>query len=267
MKFWEVYFDVATFFLIFSSWSKISPMTYVVRVISFSSLSCIVCFILPCEAANSPMTLISSSCNETKHCWRILCWSLIFSISLYDFLCANMVVMHSVGGNILMFSKAFCFFSCALINLSSKTFISRSSIRFVQICALSSHSFAHSSSSLLIFSTAVIVVLFLYSLSYGGVPDMVCNSKYSILVQKPLMTSLMFNTCSSSVYYTTIGISGISLKIFWMACCILSSCYSTSSFSFNIISAFSSTSLLSFNIISTFSSATLFFYKDVVFSS
>jgi hypothetical protein len=164
-----------TSFLTSTSCSKISSTTYVVRVVSFSSLLCASCFTLPCATANSPIILNVSSYSNTNQCRRIFFWSCIFSISLYDYLCASMVIMDSTGGNILMFSKAFYAFYYASLNLASMVFIYISSIRFVQICFLPSHRFTHSLSNFLIFSTTVIVVLYLSSLSSGGVPGVVRN--------------------------------------------------------------------------------------------
>jgi hypothetical protein len=178
MKFWEVSFVVATSFLTSSSCSKISSTICIVRVMSFSSMSCASFFNFPSATTNSPITLSASSYNGANRCWRIFYWSLIFSISLYECLCAKMVVMHSAGGSILMFFEAFCTFSCASLNIASIAFIYGSSINFFHICVLSSYSFLHSSSNFLIFSTMVILFLSICSFSSGGVPSVHRDSKY-----------------------------------------------------------------------------------------
>jgi hypothetical protein len=211
MNFWRVSFAIMTYFLTSSSCSKISSMTCTFRVMSFSLLLCVACFIVLCVASNSPITLISSSSSGTNHCWRIFCCSLIWYISMYDYLLTRMVIMRSSNGSVLMLSEALCAFSYTSLNLASTTFIFGYSIICVQICVPYSHNFTHSPSILLILTTEVIMVLYLSAFYSGGVPGAVRDSKSSILMWKPLMTSLIFETCSSSVASTTIGISGISL--------------------------------------------------------
>jgi hypothetical protein len=169
-----------TSFITYYSCSKVSSMTCVVMVASLFLLSCFAFFTLSCATTNSPITLSYLSYG-TNRCWRIFCWSLIFSISMYDFLCAKMVAMHSTGSNVLMFSEAFYSFSRTSLNLASTTFISGSSIGFVQIYTLSSHNFVHSS-RVLILATVVIEVLSLCAFSSSGVPSVVHNSKSSIIV-------------------------------------------------------------------------------------
>jgi hypothetical protein len=85
-----------------------------------------------------------------------------------------MVVIRLAGGRVFMPYEALCAFSCASLNFTSMTFIFESSTRCVQIYALSSQSFAHSTSNLLMFAIVVVNVvnvLALPSLSSGGVPD------------------------------------------------------------------------------------------------
>jgi hypothetical protein len=187
-----VSFVVATSLLNSASCSQISSRTYAFKVMTFSSLSCVSSFTMLCIASNSPIFLSALFRSSTNHCWRIFNCSFIWSISLHDFLISIMDSIRSVGGNILMYSKAFCAFSYASLNLASKAFIFGSSIIFVQICALSSHIFVHFSSSLLILDTKVIVVLSLSAFSFGGVPGVVRDSKSSILVRNPLMKSMIF---------------------------------------------------------------------------
>jgi len=94
---------------------------------------------------------------------------------------------------------------------------------------------------------------------------MVHDSNYPILLQKPLMTSLTLETCSSIAASTIISTSRICLYIFWKVICIHCVNFSSSSFSFSALSSFSSTSLFSFSDISTFSSTLLFSCREVVF--
>jgi hypothetical protein len=177
MTFLRASIVVATSFLTSPFCSKISSTTYAVKVMSFSSLSCAACFTVLCATANSPITVSASSYNSTNHCWRTFCCSLICFIPVYDCLLARMAFMRSTGGSVLMFSETFCAFSYASLNLASTAFISRSSIKFVQIFVLSSHSFAHSSCRVLILATAIIAVLSLCAFSSGGVPGVSHDSK------------------------------------------------------------------------------------------
>jgi hypothetical protein len=183
-----------TFIVTYSYVPKIPSTTCVVKVVSFSSVSCIACFTFPYATANSPITLSDSSCSSPNHYWRIFYWSCIFLISSYDYLCAKMVVIHSTCGRVFMLFESFCVFPYASHNLASMTFILWILHQVVHICALSLKIFMHSSSSFLIFSTTVIVVLSLPALSSSGVPDILRDCNSSILVWKPLMVSLILET-------------------------------------------------------------------------
>jgi hypothetical protein len=185
MNFWRFSLIVATSFFNSTSFSKISSTTYAIRVMSFSSLSCVALFTIPCAATNSPMTMSASSYRGTNHCARVFCSSLICSISFYDCIFTEMVVMHSDCCGVLIFSVAFCAFSCEFLNVSSMTTIVGSLVNFFQRCVLYFHKFMHSSSRLLIFSTEVMVFLSLSSFSSGGVPGIVCTLNSLILVWKP----------------------------------------------------------------------------------
>jgi hypothetical protein len=177
MKIWEVSFIVTTYFVTFSSIPKFSSTPYVFRAISFSSVSCISCFTFPCVAGNFPISLSALFCSGPKCCWMIFCQSRIFLISQYDFLYAKMVIIRSTGDRVFILSEAFCTLSCASRNSVSTYSIYGSSVKFVQIYALSSQRFVHSSSNALMFSTLVIVVLSLPALSSGGVPDVLHDCK------------------------------------------------------------------------------------------
>jgi hypothetical protein len=181
-----------TSFLTFDSCSKISSTTGTIKVVSFSSFLFATFFIVLFTDTNSPITLSASSCSGTNYCWRILCCSLIWFISVYDFLLTRMATMCSYGGGVLMFSEAFYTFSYASLNLASMFFIYGSSIIFIQNYMFSSHSFVHSSYKLLILSTEVIVVLSLCSFSSFGVLGVVHDFKSLILMQNPLINSLIF---------------------------------------------------------------------------
>jgi hypothetical protein len=122
-----------------------------------------------------------------------------------------MIVIHSTCGRVFMLSEYFYTFSYASLNLVSMTFIYVSSTRLVQIYALSSEIFFHSSSILLIFSIIVIISLSLPDLSYSTM----CDCKSSILVWNPLMNSLILEACSSMVDSTTNNTSKISLYNLW----------------------------------------------------
>lgn len=138
MKFCEASFATSTSFSTVSSISKISSPPCVVKIVSFSYASWLAYFTFPCVVGISPITLTASSCNGPKRCWRILCWSLICSTSRYDCLCVEITFIRSVGGSVVTLSEAYRAFSCASRNSASTTFISGSSTKFVQICALSS---------------------------------------------------------------------------------------------------------------------------------
>jgi hypothetical protein len=102
---------VTTSFLTSASYSTICSTTCRDKIVIFSLLSCASCFTFPRAITNSLITLSASSSSDTNRCWRIFCWSHIFLISLYDCLCTNMVVMHSIGGKkIDIFQSLLCFF-------------------------------------------------------------------------------------------------------------------------------------------------------------
>jgi hypothetical protein len=157
-------------------------MTHTVKFMIFYLFSRASFFTMLYATENSLISFISLSCSSTSHCWRIFYCSRIYYISVYDFLLSRMVIMHLDGGKVLIFSKSFCAFSYASLNQASTAFISISSIKFIQIYMLSSHIFMHSSSSLLIIAIEVISVLPLSSFSSNGVPCVVRDSKYLILV-------------------------------------------------------------------------------------
>jgi hypothetical protein len=174
-----------TSFFTSTYFSKISSTTCEIRVMRFSSLSCVSFFTIPCKIVSSPMTLTTSFYRGTNRCVRVFCFSISCSISLYDYLFTRMTAMHSDGGIVLIFLVAFYSFSYAFLNLSSMTFIFGSSINFVQSYVISSHNFTHSLSKLLMLPTEVMVVLSLCSFSLGGVPGVVCTSNSLILVLNP----------------------------------------------------------------------------------
>jgi hypothetical protein len=80
MKFWKVSLTTATFFVTSASFPKISSTTYVVSVVSFSSVSCVSFFVMPYTVSNFPLILSDSFCKGSNLC-AIFCFSArIFSI-------------------------------------------------------------------------------------------------------------------------------------------------------------------------------------------
>jgi len=139
MDFLEASIATATSFIIVAFVSKISSGSYIVKDVRFSFVPFNACFTFPYAVASSPITMISSSCSGPKHCWRIFCWSHIFSTSTYDYLCSKMVIFHSTGGRVFILSEDLCAFSYTSLNFSSTTFISGSSTRFTHF----PHRFLH----------------------------------------------------------------------------------------------------------------------------
>jgi hypothetical protein len=133
---------------------------------------------------------------------------------MYECLVEKMVIICSISGIMSILYEDCSTFSCASLNLASMDFIFGSSTRSLQICALSSQSFMHSSSTLLMLATNVIIVLSLPSLTSSDVPGVLRNYRSSISDQKPLMNFSIFNTFSSIVSSTTIMNFAISLYNF-----------------------------------------------------
>jgi hypothetical protein len=140
---------------------------------------------MPYVTTNHPIILSDLSYRGSIHCAIGLCSTLIFSISLYNYLVARMVIMHSTSGRVFMLSLDLCAFSCELFILSLITFSYGFTISCVQIHVFSSHSLAHSSSRLLMLVTEVMVCLSLCSFSSVGVPSVVHTSNSPILLWNP----------------------------------------------------------------------------------
>jgi hypothetical protein len=202
---------------------------------------------------------VCSYCRGSILCAIFLCSSFICSTSLYNYVFVRIVVICFTCGKVLMHSFSWCVFSCVLLILSSNYFSFGFIVSSVQMCVLSLHILMHSYSNILIFSTNVCFVLSLCSLSSGGVPGTMHTSSSVIFVLSPLMTSPIFDTCSSIMASTTIGTSGTSFYNFWTANSIFYTIFSTLSFSFKVFSSFSSTSLFSLTTISTFFSTAHFY--------
>jgi hypothetical protein len=79
-----------------------------------------------------------------------------------------MVVIHSTSGSVVTFSSTLCTYSCTSLSLASMAFIFGSPMRYVHTYALSSQSFVHSSSTLLMLETIVVSILTLPSCTSGG---------------------------------------------------------------------------------------------------
>jgi hypothetical protein len=107
MNFWRFSLASTTSFVTSSSFPKISSTTYAVWVVSFSSVLCVSCFVIPCALGNSPITLSASFCNSSNFYTIFFCSTCIFSTSLYICLFASMFVIRSVGGRVLMPSLYF----------------------------------------------------------------------------------------------------------------------------------------------------------------
>jgi hypothetical protein len=131
MNFGRVSLVLATSLLTSAYFSKSSSTTCIVKVVSFSSLSCDDFFTMPCATTNDPMTVSDLSYRGTNLYTRVSCSSLSCFILLYDYMFSKMASMHSNGGNVFIFSMAFCTLSYAFLNLSSMAFIARSSVNFV----------------------------------------------------------------------------------------------------------------------------------------
>jgi hypothetical protein len=101
--------------------------------------------------------------------------------------------------------------------------------------------------------------------SFGGVPDVLRDCKSSIFVWKILMTSPIFETCSSMVASITNGASRISLYNFWTTTFVFYAIFSASSISFKDFSPLSSVSFFTFIDLSTFSSTSLFSCRAFVY--
>jgi hypothetical protein len=174
---------------------------------------------------------------------------------------------NGTGGSVAALYDTLCACSCTSIILASITFISRSSISSVHICAFSSQSFPHSPSIFMMLEIVVVSILVRPSLASGGDPGMLLSLKYYIFDRKELINSLIVCTYSSIFALTTRGTFGISLYNFWTTGWVFFSMFYASSFSFTFILSLSSTSSLFFITSYTWPSTYLFCYSAVSYFS
>jgi hypothetical protein len=90
---WRVSLVACTSSMTFSSLLKISSTVFADKVVSFSFVSCVSCFVVPCMVANSPITQSASSCKDSIFCSILFYSSFICYTSAYNCFLAKIVVI------------------------------------------------------------------------------------------------------------------------------------------------------------------------------
>jgi hypothetical protein len=160
---------------------NISYIICIFKMISFSSVSYTASVLVLCMVASSSSTSRDYSCCSHNPYVIFHCSSFSCSTTLYSFLLDRSAIILSVGGRVFMHSVARCTCSRVVLIFSSSVCNYILLVRSIHMCVPSSHIFMHSYSNIFIFSTNVWTVLYLFSLSSGGVPGNVCSSSLVIL--------------------------------------------------------------------------------------